>query len=361
MSISFIIPSYNTAEFIGMTIQSVLREDLNDIEVIIVDDNSSDGTADMINAKFGDDPRVKLIPLKENTPGGAGAPSNIGIDAATKDYIAFVDSDDWITKGYFETLARDIQTLDVDVVVGSYTNVDALTHERMPPYDNDVWPKRGFKAKKVKPERLLLLSPEPWRKIYKRSFLNAHALRFPVNGMVNEDYPLHWMIAIRAETAAISPAAGYFHRVNRAGQTTIKGKTRHHTFFAHTETICDYIKTHGKPIHWQYLQNWIMRHSHTLAAQPDPDAARSYFEDYSALLDKLPYKKISGILAKHGNWRTLPLFWYVKEGDFERYMKNRFSPSRTRGLKGKMKALRGMSAGGIASATLKRTMGKRII
>ncbi len=93
MTISVVIPAYNSAEHVGRAVDSVLGQSLAVDEIIVVDDGSTDSTADVV-AGFGD--KVKYI-RQDNA--GAGAARNAGIEAATSEWIAFLDSDDeWLSE-----------------------------------------------------------------------------------------------------------------------------------------------------------------------------------------------------------------------------------------------------------------------
>jgi teichuronic acid biosynthesis glycosyltransferase TuaG len=90
--ISIITPLYNAELFISRTIDSVLAQDYNHWEYILIDDCSSDDSVDFIRAKYGGDSRIKVI--KANVNGGAGVSRNIGLENARGRFIAFLDADD---------------------------------------------------------------------------------------------------------------------------------------------------------------------------------------------------------------------------------------------------------------------------
>jgi GT2 family glycosyltransferase len=89
--VSVIVPAYNRARFIGRTIDCVLGQTYPSARVILVDDGSTDGTADLVEARYAGNPRVQLL-RQENR--GVSAARNAGLDAATGEYVAFLDSDD---------------------------------------------------------------------------------------------------------------------------------------------------------------------------------------------------------------------------------------------------------------------------
>ena len=99
--ISVIIPVYNTAEYLPRCLESVLNNTYRNLEVICINDGSKDNSIEVLNAYAQKDPRIRVID-QENA--GVSAARNRGLDDATGEYIAFVDSDDWIHRQYFETL-----------------------------------------------------------------------------------------------------------------------------------------------------------------------------------------------------------------------------------------------------------------
>lgn len=91
--VSIIIPAYNAEKTLGMVLESLAAQSWRNIEVIVVDDCSSDGTCDLVRRHAADDPRVRLI--RRTVNGGSYPARNDGVEAATGDFITVCDSDDW--------------------------------------------------------------------------------------------------------------------------------------------------------------------------------------------------------------------------------------------------------------------------
>src|SRR5690554_1029400 len=121
--VSIIIPNFNKATFIAESIRSVLEQDLEDWEAIIVDDGSTDNSVEIINNLVSNDPRLKLF-QRNRLPKGGSTCRNIGIENARGDYVFFFDSDDLMTKdciGERVNLMQDNTTLDFAVFpVGTF-------------------------------------------------------------------------------------------------------------------------------------------------------------------------------------------------------------------------------------------------
>src|SRR5690554_1280773 len=122
-TVSIIIPNFNKATFIAESIRSVLEQDFEDWEAIIVDDGSTDNSVEIINNLVSNDPRLKLF-QRNRLPKGGSTCRNIGIENARGDYVFFFDSDDLMTKdciGERVNLMQDNTTLDFAVFpVGTF-------------------------------------------------------------------------------------------------------------------------------------------------------------------------------------------------------------------------------------------------
>ena len=116
MKISVIVPVYNSSDYIGRCIDSVLNQTYNNFELILVDDGSIDNSLSILKEYETKDKRIKVFTQKNSGPGVA---RNLGIAKATGDYIVFVDSDDYIDEEYFDLLSKkddDVVFIDVNQV-----------------------------------------------------------------------------------------------------------------------------------------------------------------------------------------------------------------------------------------------------
>lgn len=109
--------AYNVGEFIEKAINSVLSQTYKDIELVIVLDKPTDNTEDVV--KSFEDERIKIVEHEVNK--GAGEARKAGIEAATGEYIICIDGDDWIADDFIETLVKEAEKTDADVVVGGLT------------------------------------------------------------------------------------------------------------------------------------------------------------------------------------------------------------------------------------------------
>lgn len=217
--ITVILPSYNVVEYIGVCLESVARQTMEDIEIICVDANSSDGTLEVIRQYMALDKRIKLILSEEKS---FGHQMNLGMEAAQGNYIAFVETDDYIMPDMFARLYRLAQEHDVDIVKADFDNLIELPEKQ-------IWRMREcFRASdEVYYDKEISIDEHPelyakeylyWRGLYKKSFLLSRQIRFhESSGASNQDIGFFYQTYLYAEKMYFVKDAFYQYRRNRAG------------------------------------------------------------------------------------------------------------------------------------------------
>lgn len=127
MKVSVITTAYNIEAYVEKCLESLLAQTHKDIEIIVVNDCSTDKTMDIIG-KFTDE-RIKVINHSQNM--GAGWARKTGIAAATGEYVITVDGDDWLAPDFIEALAKNAEETDADIVSGGITYVWSDTYEEV--------------------------------------------------------------------------------------------------------------------------------------------------------------------------------------------------------------------------------------
>ena len=110
--ISVIVPCYNVERYIHQCLESIVNQTHSNLEIICIDDGSTDNTPAIIDRVALTDTRIKVI-HKSNT--GYGDTMNVGLEASTGDYIGIVESDDWIEPDMYETLLRAALDNSLDI------------------------------------------------------------------------------------------------------------------------------------------------------------------------------------------------------------------------------------------------------
>ena len=115
--LTIVVPSYNVEKYLNRCVDSVLKQTYKNLEIILVDDGSTDCSGKICDSIKEKDCRVNVI-HKQN--GGLSSARNAGLDVATGDFIGFIDSDDWVTEDMYEYLLGLFNKYEVEIVSCSY-------------------------------------------------------------------------------------------------------------------------------------------------------------------------------------------------------------------------------------------------
>ncbi len=221
--ISVIIPVYNVAPYLRRCTDSVLSQKGPSLEVLLIDDGSTDGSGALCDAIAGEDDRVQVV-HKPN--GGLSSARNAGLDLAQGHYVSFVDSDDYLEENAYRDLVHLAQKFQVPLVCGGRFDVEEET---------------GAKQLGLCPEKEGLLSGEnlvrrifTWNgldssacdKLFERSLFEG--IRFPL-GMINEDVAIIYRVCLRAGSGGLLPRPfyNYCHRSDSITTAQVSQKDFH--------------------------------------------------------------------------------------------------------------------------------------
>ena len=136
--LSVVVPAYNVELYLAKCVDSMLAAGCDEeIEILIVNDGSTDSTSDMAHAYERKHPGTVRVITKEN--GGHGSAVNTGILHATGNYLRVIDGDDWVNEEAFATLVARLKTADEDVVVTKYNTIQDVTWKVMPEDRFDIY------------------------------------------------------------------------------------------------------------------------------------------------------------------------------------------------------------------------------
>lgn len=229
--ISVIVPVYKVEAYLSRCVESILAQTYRNLEILLVDDGSPDDCGRICDDYAQRDPRIRVI---HKVNGGLSSARNAGLDIASGQYIAFVDSDDWIEPEMYETmLALAIRESTPMVCAGRY-DVDSQTGGKtlgLCPAKTEVV------AGEETARRIFLwegMDSAAWDKLYRRDLFDG--IRYPV-GVVVEDVPVTYRLALKAGRVAMcdQPFVNYFHRPGSITTAAVSEKTFH--FSGHTARI----------------------------------------------------------------------------------------------------------------------------
>ena len=213
--ISVIIPMYNSANVIGRCLASVMRQSYHDIEIIVIDDGSTDNGSSVVLDLAQKEHRIRYI-RQEN--GGVSKARNRGLDEAQGEWICFVDSDDAVVEDYLSSLYDCIQETNCDIVMCGYREVGMKGFvDRVLP-KNKVDSLKGDMREDLETLRLFISSP--CMKIYRRDRIEALHLRFREDMALAEDRYFNNHYYSQCESVAF---------INRPQYIYYRGNTGLHT------------------------------------------------------------------------------------------------------------------------------------
>jgi len=220
--ISIIVPVYNVQEYLGKCLDSLINQTLQDIEIICVNDGSTDDSLIILQNFAFKDNRIKIIDQENSGPGVA---RNNGMRVASGEYIGFVDPDDWVKEDMYEKLYNQAKTLDSDIVICDYVRYQEWT-ERVIPQNFFEKAVKYIKAvpvnvpdgKNIDREMLLdtlLVSPcYSVVRIYRREFLINNNILFSKHKCC-EDCPFVLKGHVLAKAVSYVKYAGYIYRLRK--------------------------------------------------------------------------------------------------------------------------------------------------
>lgn len=177
--VSVIIPVYNQEKYLEECLKSVCQQTLQNLEIICIDDGSTDSSLSILKRYQSKDSRITVLSQKN---GGAGTARNLGMKLATGTYLSFLDSDDRFEPTMLEKMVKSIEQDHSDVVVCRCNCFDAVAGTIKPmPWSirEDLLPdRRPFSSKEVKRDFFELFVWWPWDKLFRKSFIDSLKIRY---------------------------------------------------------------------------------------------------------------------------------------------------------------------------------------
>lgn len=211
VEISVIIPVYNVKEYLKECLDSVINQSFEDIEIICIDDGSTDSSLEILRHYQNCDDRVKVFSQSNHGPGNA---RNVGIDNSTGEYILFLDSDDYLVEDALKNLYAVSKENEVDFVLFKLLNFDNETGERNSIDYFDIPFLKEFEDSTFNHndlgEKLYIVSVSAPGKLFRREFINN--LRFPEK-IIFEDTPFVVEAILMAERMLFLDEYYYMRRV----------------------------------------------------------------------------------------------------------------------------------------------------
>ncbi|MFC6287945.1 glycosyltransferase family 2 protein [Nocardioides sp. GCM10027113] len=211
--LSVVVPAYQVRDYLADCLASILDQSWRHLEVVVVDDGSTDGTGDIADEIAARDPRVTVV---HQANAGLGAARNAGVRHATGEYLTFADSDDLLVPGAYAAMVGSLQRSGSDIAIGA---VERLRGEErfMTPLMKENH-RAGGEAVRLEERPLLLADVFAWNKVYRRRFWDEAKLEFPA-GVRYEDQPALTRALVAAGTLDVLTEPVYLWRVREDGSS----------------------------------------------------------------------------------------------------------------------------------------------
>lgn len=290
IKLSVVVPVYNTKDYLDQCIESILKQSYENIELILVDDGSTDGSADICDAYACKDSRVKVY-HRENS--GLLLSRKFGVEKATGDYVTFVDADDFVSEASFGLALEDMnQGIDVIVfgIMRYYEEDNILTDGY--PYAEGIYlkdriekilyPTMIWNAEKNR----FGMDPSLCTKIFKRSLINSvyHSVCLE-RVYYGEDTAIVYPLVMKANTLSIRHKAYYYHRQRLGAQ--LPPYVVDNRFFDRLHILYEYLRQTFAE------QQMFMRQIDLFYIHSAMMKGRQYGKDLHQLNQIFPFDKVS--------------------------------------------------------------------
>lgn len=321
--VSFIIPVYNVEEFLPQCLDTLLQQTMHQIEIICVDDGSTDASVNILNAYAARDKRVHVYTQKNKF---AGAARNLGFSYAQGEYVVFLDSDDFFHRALAEEAYFAARANRADVVLFGAKHYDNMTGK----YKEAPWLLNNFLAPEKQPfsyadcphELYRITTPCPWTKMFRRQFVLDTGLQFQHLQNSNDLFFTYSALAMAKRIVTVDKKLVYY----RVGLKNNLQTTKKKNPFCFYEA---YLAWHDKleelgildVVRQSYVNVTLSGCLHNLRSIRDPEVKRMVF-------DKLKYEAFAALeipghaadyYASKENYRDMTM---IVNGSFEAYWKS---------------------------------------
>ena len=318
VKVSIIIPVFNVETFLRQCLESVIHQTLTELEIICINDGSTDQSLHILEEYAAKDNRIIILD-KEN--GGQGLARNLAMQRATGEYVGFVDGDDWINPNMFFSLYTSAKQYDADVTICEFQLFN--TAKGLIPQTE--WFKLpihkkfdhiAFRWADIS-EVGFHLNSGPVNKLFKNDFIRQHTFTFATD-LYYEDIPFVFPSLIRADKISLVRAPFYFYRYSRPGSTTAdKGKRQFEIFeiLQILQTNIEHFPGHEKirMLFYAYKFNQLFFHCREI----DTTYKVEFWENLKTEFNKLDSEsrkclRMHAFLIKLGRKRGCQFFKVVK-------------------------------------------------
>lgn len=244
--VSVIVPVYNVAKYLRQCLQSICNQTFSHIEIICINDGSTDGSGEILREFAAEDPRITVI-HREHASGSAALPRNMGLDIARGKYVSILDSDDYFDLTMLEKMVAQAESLSSDLVmcdnfcVSSLGELDTDFSELHPEY----LPEQEVFSYKDIPDTIFQISnATAWHKLILRDTIERYHLRFQEGTPSLDDIYFVNLILVLSKRISLVRERLVYYRFNREDAQTSKIDLNKDSIFLSFYALNTYLKDH---------------------------------------------------------------------------------------------------------------------
>ena len=217
VKVSIVVPVYNAETYLARCLDSILRQTLTDIEILCIDDGSTDASWELIQEFAARDGRITAT---RQGNGGVAVARNRGLEQATGEYVGFVDSDDYVDENYFEVLYVTAQENDADIArayLRAESDGDSAYAKQVLGNPEAYEAMYNEDARAAVEKNKFVLKNVVWLSVYRRSLLQDNAIAFHPELRTGQDNLFNLDASYFANKVVYTETRSYYHRVARDG------------------------------------------------------------------------------------------------------------------------------------------------
>ena len=242
--LSVVVPIYNSSQYLEQCLISICNQTFVDIEIILIDDCSTDNSLEIIKNYAANDKRIKIVTNKEHK--GAGYSRNIGIDVSKGKYLLFLDSDDIYETNYIEKMYLQAELKNADIVFSKYNIIDY--NGKIIATEMGFWKITNnedinYALCKKSINIFTITTPAPWNKLYRKNFVIDNFLRFQ-NTRIANDVSFFKKSFFLANSIYVLDICSVNYRENWMGNISSSRYIYTHDIFNANYNVLNFLKQH---------------------------------------------------------------------------------------------------------------------
>ncbi len=312
--VSVIIPVYNVEQYLRQCLDSVVNQTFKDIEIIIINDCSTDNSINIIEEYKNRYSNIKLI--NQNLSEGCYKARNIGLEKATGEYIGFVDGDDYIELDMFEKMYSQAKQTNADIVLCNFYTLFTKTNEiKKTIFSKTINLLKKTNNKLTGAEKVIFDYSAIWNKIYKREFLIENNISFHSQLHMADDNFFNIVSLLKAKTIVHLQDALYYYRKQRTDSITKSGNENNFNCIEVAKEIMNYIKKENLDNFNLYINKFVLDLTFLGYIRINDDNKNKYFNQMNEFRKTMlirPKRAIYYFLQSKINFFTFKiLFVYI--------------------------------------------------